>query len=113
MTRASAAAYAALDIDPGLAEAHGAMGVCRMFHYWDWIGADHALRKALELEPRNPTMHMYTGLLHTALGRHDEALASMRRGRELDPLSVLMQMSMAWAFYFARQYARRSMRSVR
>jgi len=104
MTRASAAAYAALDIDPGLAEAHGAMGVCRMFHNWDWIGAEHALRKGLELEPRNPTIHMYTGLLHTALGRHDQALRSMRRGRELDPLSVLMQMSVAWAFYFARQY---------
>jgi eukaryotic-like serine/threonine-protein kinase len=104
MTRASAAAYAALDLDPGLAQAHVAIGVCRMFHSWDWIGAEHALRKALELEPRNPTIHMYIGLLQTALGRHQEALASMRRGRELDPLSVLMQMSVAWAHYFARQY---------
>ena len=104
MTRASAAAYAALDLDPGLAQAHVAIGICRMFHSWDWIGAEHALRKALELEPRNPTIHMYIGLLQTALGRHEEALASMRRGRELDPLSVLMQMSVAWALYFARQY---------
>jgi eukaryotic-like serine/threonine-protein kinase len=104
MTRSAAAAYAALDLDPGLAQAHGAIGICRMFHSWDWIGAGHALRKGLELEPRNPTLHMYLGLLHTALGRHDEALASMRRGRELDPLSVLMQMSVAWALYFARQY---------
>jgi predicted Zn-dependent protease len=47
---------------------------------------------------------MYIGLLQTALGRHQDALASMRRGRELDPLSVLMQMSVAWAHYFARQY---------
>ena len=61
---------------PGLAEAHAAMGICRMFHSWDWIGAEHALRKGLELEPRNPTIHMYIGLLHTALGRHEEALAS-------------------------------------
>jgi eukaryotic-like serine/threonine-protein kinase len=104
MTRASAAAYAALDLDPGLAQAHVAIGVCRMFHSWDWIGAEHALRKGLELEPRNPTIHMYIGLLQTALARHDDALASMRRGRELDPLSVLMQMSVAWALYFARQY---------
>jgi eukaryotic-like serine/threonine-protein kinase len=104
MTRSAAAAYAALDLDPELAQAHGAMGICRMFHSWDWIGADHALRKGLELEPRNPTLHMYMGLLHTALGRHEEALASMQRGRELDPLSVLMQMSVAWALYFARHY---------
>ena len=78
MTRASAAAYAALDLDPGLAEAHAAMGICRMFHSWDWIGAEHALDKALELEPRNPTPTCTSGLLHTALGRHDEALAAAR-----------------------------------
>ena len=104
MTRASAAAYAALDLEPGLADAHAAIGVCRMFHSWDWIGAEHALRKAHELEPRNPTVHMYLGLLHTAFGRHDEALAEMRCGRELDPLSLLMQMGVAWALYFARRY---------
>ena len=104
MTRASAAAYAALDLDPGLAEAHAAMGVCRMFHSWDWIGAEHALNKALELEPRSPVTHMYIGLLHTALGRHDEAIAAARRGRELDPLSLLMQMGVAWTLYFARRY---------
>ena len=104
MTRASAAAYAALDLDPGLAEAHAAMGICRMFHSWDWIGAEHALNKALELEPRSPVTHMYIGLLHTALGRHDEAIAAARRGRELDPLSLLMQMGVAWTLYFARRY---------
>ncbi len=104
MTRASAAAYAALDLDPGLAEAHAAMGVCRMFHSWDWIGAEHALNKSLELEPRSPVTHMYIGLLHTALGRHDEAIAAARRGRELDPLSLLMQMGVAWTLYFARRY---------
>jgi len=104
MTRSSAAAYKALDLDPGLAEAHGAMGVCRMFHSWDWIGAEHAYRKALEIAPRNPVLHMYLGLLHTALGRHEEALAVMRRGRELDPLSLLMQMGFVWASYFARRY---------
>ena len=104
MTRSAAAAYSALDLDPRLAEAHAAMGVCRMFHSWDWIGAEHAFHKALELEPRGPVTHMYMGLLHTALGRHDGAIAATRRGRELDPLSLLMQMGVAWALYFARRY---------
>ena len=104
MTRASAAAYAALDLEPGLADAHAAIGICRMFHSWDWIGAGHALRKAHDLEPRNPTVHMYLGLLYTAFGRHDEALSEMQRGRELDPLSLLMQMGVAWALYFGRRY---------
>ena len=104
MTRAAAAAYKALDLEPELAEAHGAMGIGRMFYSWDWIGAEHAMRKAIELNPRYPAGHMYYALLQTALSRHDEALAEARRGRELDPLSLLMQMGVAWALYFGRRY---------
>ena len=88
MTRASAAAYAALDLDPRLAEAHAAMGVCRMFHSWDWIGAEHALRKGLELEPRNSDApHVHGAAAHHARAARRGDCRGMRRGRELDPLS--------------------------
>ena len=104
MTRASSAAYKALELDPTLAEAHATMGVTRMFFYWDWIGAELALRKAVELDPRYPNAHMLLGLLYSILGRHDEALAAGRRGRELDPLSLVTQMGVTWTLYFARKY---------
>ena len=42
--------------------------------------------------------------LYSSAGRHDEAIAAARRGRELDPLSLLMQMGVAWTLYFARRY---------
>jgi eukaryotic-like serine/threonine-protein kinase len=104
MTRSSSAAYTAIDIDPGLAEAHTVLALSRAFFYWDWIGAEHAFKKAIELDPRYPPTHMYYALLLAALGRYEEALIEARRGRELDPLSLLMQMGVAWTSYFARRY---------
>jgi serine/threonine protein kinase/tetratricopeptide (TPR) repeat protein len=104
MTRSSSAAYTAIDLEPGLAQAHTALALCRAFFYWDWIGAEHAFRRALDLDARHPATHMYYALLLVALGRYDEALAEARRGRELDPLSLLMQMGVAWTSYFSRRY---------
>jgi serine/threonine protein kinase/tetratricopeptide (TPR) repeat protein len=112
MTRAASAAYKALELDPTLAEAHATMGVARMFFYWDWIGAEVALRKAIELDPRYPNAHMLLGLLYSIVGRHDEAVAAGRRGRELDPLSLVTQMGVTWTLYFARKF-REAMESLR
>jgi serine/threonine protein kinase len=104
MTRASAAAYKALELDPTLAEAHSTMAMTRMFYYWDWIGAEQSLKKAIELDARYPTAHMLQGLLHSLLGRHDEGLRAAKRARELDPLSLVMLMGVTWALFFARRY---------
>jgi tetratricopeptide (TPR) repeat protein len=104
MTRAQAAAYKALELDPGLADAHATMGMTRMFYYWDWIGAEQALARAIELDPRYSTAHMLQGLLYSILARHDAAVAAARRGRDLDPLSMLMQMGVGWSLYFARRF---------
>jgi serine/threonine protein kinase/tetratricopeptide (TPR) repeat protein len=104
MTRASAAAYKAIDLDPKLADAHASMGIARTLYYWDWIGAEQAFEKAISLDARSPNAHVYYSLLLSILGRHDEACAHAKRGRDLDPLSLLMQVGVGWAAYFARRY---------
>jgi tetratricopeptide (TPR) repeat protein len=38
------------------------------------------------------------------MGRHDEAIARMKHGRELDPLSLIINVAVGWAFYLARRY---------
>jgi tetratricopeptide (TPR) repeat protein len=48
---------------------------------------------------------VYYSLLLSVLGRHDEAVAHARRGRDLDPLSLLMHVGAGWASYFARNYS--------
>jgi tetratricopeptide (TPR) repeat protein len=104
MTRASAAAYRALELDPKLSDAHASMGIARTLYYWDWIGAEQAFQKALSLDARSPTAHIYYSLLLSILGRHDEACVHAKRGRDLDPLSLLMHVGVGWAAYFARRY---------
>ena len=38
------------------------------------------------------------------MGRHEEAIAEKKRAVELDPLSLVMNRSLGWTFYFARHY---------
>jgi tetratricopeptide (TPR) repeat protein len=43
-------------------------------------------------------------ILLATMGRHDESIAQARAGRELDPLSPLVNMSVGWALYFAGRF---------
>jgi tetratricopeptide (TPR) repeat protein len=38
------------------------------------------------------------------MGRHGEAMARMKNGQELDPLSLIINVAVGWAFYLARRY---------
>ena len=38
------------------------------------------------------------------MGRHAEAMARMKKGQELDPLSLIINVAVGWAFYHARRY---------
>jgi TolB-like protein len=61
--RAAEAAIQALQIDPGLAEAHATLGYVRHYN-WEWAGAEQSLRRAIELNPSNALAHVwYANLL--------------------------------------------------
>src|SRR5215469_7311777 len=49
--RAALAAARALELDPGLGEAHASMGLVRFWHTWDWKGAEEMFIRAIELNP--------------------------------------------------------------
>jgi serine/threonine protein kinase/tetratricopeptide (TPR) repeat protein len=104
MTRAAAAAYKALELNPSLADAQVTMGLTRMFYYWDWIGAEQALKTAIQLDPRLPFAYTLLGLLNTMLCRQGDGLALARKARELDPLSLVAQMGVVWTLFFSRRY---------
>ena len=85
------AALRALELDPGLGEAHAALGSVRI-QEWDWQGAETEFRTAIE-DPR-PSHLWYSWYLH-AVGRADEALVQERRAMELDPLNIMMNRALA------------------
>jgi serine/threonine-protein kinase len=94
----------ALELDPGSAEAHAALGNVLTFYDHDWPAAEREFRRALELNPGyTPGLHWYA--LHlVATGRSERGVATIRRARELEPLSVLMTTASGRVLYFAHQY---------
>jgi tetratricopeptide (TPR) repeat protein len=80
-------AYArALELDPGLAEAHAVLGYLKLGCDFDWAGAEAELKRAIELNPNSGNAYDYYGLLLAGLERYDEALVMQQRAHELDPL---------------------------
>ena len=79
------AANHAVELDPGLADAHQALGWFSMAKNWDWSAADASFKKALALEPRNVRALRSAAALAGAVGRFDEAITLGKRATELEP----------------------------
>jgi serine/threonine-protein kinase len=101
---ALAAAQRALELDPGLPEAHTSVGFVRFFHEWDWQGAERSFRQALANGPNWPTAHQWFAEFLAAMGRFGEAESHARRAVELDPLAFVIRTSLADVLFFARRY---------
>src|SRR5579862_1551971 len=98
------AANMALQLDPDLAEAHTSLAALLWLHDWQWEEAEREFKRSLELSPAYSTAnHWYAEYVMT-MGRHAEALARMKKGQDLDPLSLIINVAVGWAFYHSRRY---------
>jgi TolB-like protein/DNA-binding winged helix-turn-helix (wHTH) protein/Tfp pilus assembly protein PilF len=105
MAQAKASALKAIELDDGLAEAHTSLAAVRIFLDWDWTGSELEFKRALELNTNYaPAHHWYGNILLGPLGRHEEAIAELKRARELDPLSLIINTDLGYAYYLSRQY---------
>jgi serine/threonine protein kinase/tetratricopeptide (TPR) repeat protein len=95
----------ALQIDDGLQEAHTFLGAVYLFHDWNWVSAEHELERGLGGDPHTSALTLY-GFFLAALGRLPEALDSLRRGQEIDPLRAAHRNELAMAFNWLRQHDR-------
>ena len=102
--RAKEAARKALEINDTLVEAYGSLGISSLLYDWDWQAAEKHFKHAVEIDPDYGLAHLRYGLLLMALGRLDEALREQLRGKELDPLSLLINWLVAWVFYLQQEY---------
>lgn len=104
--RAEAAARKGLELDPSLAEAHASLGLVHQAYTWDWLAAEEAFRRAIDLNSGYATAHHWYALLLALLGREGEAFAEIERALEIDPLSLMINTDAARIYYFARNYDR-------
>jgi serine/threonine protein kinase/tetratricopeptide (TPR) repeat protein len=102
--KGKAAAMTALQLDADLPEAHASLAALLWLHDWRWDEAQLEFKRSLELDPTYPTAnHWYAEYLMT-MGKHAEVMARMKKGQELDPLSLIINVAVGWAFYNDRRY---------
>jgi len=104
MPNARTAAQKALEIDSSLSEAHTSLAWIKYRFDWDWRGAEDNFKQAIALNPNNAQAHHWYADYLTAMGRFDEALAEIRRARELDPFSLFINWNAGRILFFARRY---------
>ena len=98
-----AAALRALQLDPGLAEAH-----IRLANYLaslgDEEGAWEEMRRATAAEPNNPLVITFAASAAAAEDRLDEAIELQRRALAADPLSTASRDGLAAFLYIAGRF---------
>jgi serine/threonine-protein kinase len=105
LAKARSAADSALRLQPGLPEAHLAMG---QIHYWgelDYAAALREFRIAHAGDPGNGDISWARGLVERRLGHWDQAIADLRRAVELDPRSVVKILDLFEVHLRRRDYA--------
>jgi serine/threonine protein kinase/tetratricopeptide (TPR) repeat protein len=102
--RAKRCAVKAVELNEELAEAHEALGFVLLYDERDNEGAEACFRRAITLDPANSSSRRWHALNLSALGRHAEALAEIRRAQELRPASAVIATAAANILYFARRF---------
>jgi TolB-like protein/Tfp pilus assembly protein PilF len=94
----------AMELDYTLAEAHCTLGLIKIWYEFDWAGAEQEFRAALSIDPGQVTTLLWQSLYFSAMGRHNESIASVQRAREAEPLSAGVNMYVGVAQTHAGQY---------
>lgn len=97
-------ALRALELDPSLAQAHAALAYIKFYFDWDWAGAQEEFRKALALNPADPTAHQWYAVYLLAAGRSDEAFREVQAAHRLDPLSLAINTDIGFHHYYNGRY---------
>jgi TolB-like protein/Flp pilus assembly protein TadD len=99
------AAQRAVQAAPNLAETQTSLGIVKFWLDWDWVAAEAAFRKAIEVNPSYALAHRMLGIVLSHSGRKEEAGPAAKRARELDPLNVTHRALSAQIAFAARDYS--------
>ena len=105
-TEPSAKSHAetALRLDDGLAEALAVLAGIRSMFDWDWLGAERAYQRALDVDRNSAGVRQWYAYHLSAVGRSAEAVQQARLGLEHDPLNPMSRVILADQLVYARRY---------
>jgi len=101
--RARHAALKAISEDSTLAVGYLELADIKLYHDFDWRGAEQGYQKALSLEPGNSEIIYGIGDLYQGLGRLEEAVSYTKQTIVLDPLKPLYHMNFGSVQTYAGQ----------
>jgi TolB-like protein len=108
MPKARSAALKALDLDEGLAEAHASLGYVKHRFEWDWPAAEKEFRRAIDLNPEYATAHQWYGWYLVTVGSFDSAEEEFERARQIEPVSLYTNLTLAAAYFYSQRYEKAS-----
>src|SRR5262249_13691336 len=103
---AKRAAQKALEIDPDLAEAHGALAYALFQYEWKFQDAETEFKEAVRLNPNSASTRLRFFEYLGDLQRSQEAHEQLVRAKELDPLSIEISFYVAAESFSARDLER-------
>ena len=101
--KAKAAADAALQIDPTLADAHVSLAFVTYSFDWDWQRGEVEFKRAIS-SIRTTPQHTTGALTSASSDGSTKRSTKHQRALELEPLSLVGTYSVALVHYFARRY---------
>ncbi|MDX2427772.1 MAG: tetratricopeptide repeat protein [Xanthomonadales bacterium] len=102
MQHAKPAAVRALQLDATLSEARAVLAEVA-FDEGQWLAAINEYEQALELDPRNPTLHQWLGEALVYMGFLSEGVEELKIAFELDPGSPVINQSLVWGAAMNRE----------
>src|SRR6202041_2761041 len=104
LPKAKAAATKALELDGTLSEAHNSLAFCFDAFDWELESAGKEFQRAIELNPGYATAHHWYAWHLSLLGQYDQAIEEMRKAKNLDPLSLIINADLAELLVIAHFY---------
>jgi serine/threonine protein kinase len=104
--KAREAAEKALALDDTLAEAHTSLAYVKLWHDWDWLGAEAEFKFALKKNPKYATAHQWYSEYLVAMRRSAEAIKEIRLALELAPKSFIIEWHAGRIYYLLHNYDR-------
>jgi Tfp pilus assembly protein PilF len=104
MPKAKETALTALNLDDSLADAHTSLAFVEMHFEWKFREAEREFKRAIDLDPNCSIAHQWYAFDLAAMGRLDEAVAEVKRARQTDPFSAIVNTDVAEILYFDRNY---------
>ncbi|MBD0395132.1 MAG: tetratricopeptide repeat protein, partial [Microcoleus sp. C1-bin4] len=94
----------ALSLDENLADAYSTLCENKMYYEYDFVEAESACKRGIELTPNSPLAHQVYSRYLTSRGRFDEAIAEIKTTIDLEPASLFYNSLYGINLYYARRY---------